>query len=381
MYSEIIVDVNESQTKVALLEDGELVEMYMEHADRQSMTGNIYLGKVEKVVLGLQAVFIDIGYEKSAYLYMDDIINEHPLSSIYDVLTEGQDIVVQVVKEPIGNKGPRVTTNITLPGKYFVLLPYMDYIGVSKKIESQEEQERLKKMVQDIRHKNMGLIIRTDAEGKEKSELIRDFEFLLKLWDNIQNKRNIKSPDILYQDLNLLKRSVRDIFTDKIDKFVINDKNGYEEVREMVQVFCPSWKEKVEFFNKDCNIFQYYNIEGKLNKALGRKVWLKSGGYIVIDRLEALTAIDVNTGKCVYKENLEETVRLVNREAAREIARQIRLRNIGGIIIIDFIDIMNYDQQEAVLNELMHYLKRDRTKTTVMGITRLGLVEMTRKRR
>lgn len=394
MVNEILVDVGLEETRVALLEDKELVEIYIERPYPERLVGNIYRGKVSSVLRGMQAAFIDIGYEKNAFLYVgdavpqkeytdevDEIYHEVKGCSIDEILREGQEITVQVIKEPIGTKGPRVTTHITLPGRHLVLLPNADYTGVSRRIESESERNKLKKTAEKLKPKGMGLIVRTASEGKNAEDFTQDLNFLLKLWETIkQREQSGPVPRCIHRDLNLIYRAVRDLFTWDIDKFIINDRQDYAKVLELVEMISPALKYRVEYFSKNYHLFEYYQIESKIARALSRKVWLKCGGYLVIDRTEALTVIDVNTGKYVGGSNLEDTVLRTNIEAAKEIAKQIRLRDIGGIIIIDFIDMQEHRHQHMVMDALKQALKRDRTKTTVVGMTGLGLIEMTRKK-
>jgi len=394
VLSEIIVDVGIEETRVALLEDNELVELYIERPYPQRLVGNIYRGKVKSVLPGMQAAFVDIGYEKNAFLYVGDAIPQREYSeeddeeyevsrehNIDEILKPGQEITVQVIKEPIGTKGPRVTTNITLPGRNLVLMPKADYIGVSRRIESDAERSKLKAMAEEVKPKGMGLIVRTASEGKTADDFKNDINFLTKLWDTIhQKERSGPVPRCLHRDFNLIHRSVRDLFSWNIDKFVINNRKEYEKVLDLVDMISPSLKTRVEYYNKDYDIFEYYNIESKITRALARKVWLKCGGYLVIDQTEALTVIDVNTGKYIGGNNLEDTVLKTNVDAAKEIAKQLRLRDIGGIIIIDFIDMHEHEHQKMVLDTLKRELKKDRTKTIVVGMTGLGLIEMTRKK-
>ncbi|KXG77048.1 Rne/Rng family ribonuclease [Thermotalea metallivorans] len=388
--NEIIVDSSLNQTRVALMEDRELVEIYVEREDNKRTVGNIYKGRVTNVLPGMQAAFVDIGLEKNAFLYVKDAIPAHMLEdsdvsskdiSIRDVVKNGQEIIVQVMKEPIGTKGARVTTHLTLPGRYLVLMPYVDYIGVSRRIGAEKERERLRGVVEEIKPKNIGVIARTAAEGKEKKELKEDLKFLLKLWQKIDKERHLGfAPRIVYRDLDLLQRTVRDMFTNDIDRFLINDKEKYKYIVDFVDLLSPHLKSRVEYFQSDVDIFDYFQIESMIKNALSRKVWLRSGGYIVIDQTEALTAIDVNTGKYVGSTDLEDTVLKTNIEAAKEIAKQLRLRDIGGIIIVDFIDMGNKEAEKEVLNILEKAIAKDRTKTNILGITQLGLLEMTRKK-
>ncbi len=394
MVNEIIVDVSPGETRVGILEDKELAEIHIERTNHQGLVGNIYRGKVSSVLPGMQAAFIDIGYEKNAFLYVGDAIPKKEYSddeseiscnyeeyNISDILKVGQEITVQVIKEPIGTKGPRVSTHITLPGRNLVLLPNADYIGISRRIENDAERQKLKKIAEKLKPQNMGLIVRTVSEGKEESDFVEDVSFLLKLWAKIKESENKGTvPRCIHKDINLIYRSVRDLFTWDVDKFIINNEKEYNKVLELVEMISPLLKSRVELFQKEYKIFDYYQIETKIERALSRKVWLKCGGYIIIDKTEALTVIDVNTGKFVGESNLEETVLKTNLEATREIAKQLRLRDIGGIVIIDFIDMNNSEHQQLVLDSLKQSLKGDRTKTIVLGMTELGLVEMTRKK-
>lgn len=394
MINEIIIDAGILETRVALLEDKELVEVYIERPYTGRMVGNIYKGKVCSVLPGMQAAFIDIGYDKNAFLYIGDAVPQKEFSeeddedcqdikdyNIDEILRPGQELTVQVIKEPIGSKGPRVTTHITLPGRHIVLLPNADYTGVSRRIENESERNKLRKIAEKLKPKGMGLIVRTASEGKSEDDFSHDLNFLIKLWESIKQREfSGPIPRCIHKDLNLIYRSVRDLFTWDIDRFVINDRTQYTKVLELVDMISPALKYRVEYFSKNYDLFEYYQIESKISRALSRKVWLKCGGYIVVDRTEALTVIDVNTGKYVGNHNLEETVLKTNLEAAGEIAKQIRLRDIGGIIIIDFIDMHEHEHQQMVLDALKHALKRDRTKTTVVGMTGLGLIEMTRKK-
>lgn len=393
MLKEIIADVERDQIRIGVLEDRQLVELYVEKSFNERVVGNIYKGKVANVLPGMQAAFVDIGLTKNAFLYIgdlnnyktgsdnDDFAEEFKKTSIKDILHVGQNVVVQVVKEPIGTKGARVSTNITLPGRYLVLMPTVDYIGISRRIEDEEERQRLRALADEIRPPNMGLIVRTVAQGRGADELKNDIEYLKRLWTNIKMKQKGGSaPRLIYKDMNLLARIVRDIFTSEVNKFYVNTSFGYEKVRELTSLISPVLKDRVSLYLGQEDIFEYFNIESETKRALNRKVWLKSGGYIVIDHTEALTAIDVNTGKFVGSIDLEDTVLKTNIEAAEEIAHQLRLRDIGGIIIIDFIDMNSQEHEKMVLDKLADELKRDRTKAHVLGITNLGLVEMTRKK-
>jgi len=391
---EIIVNTENDETRVAVLEEGVLAELYIERPVAQRLAGNIYKGRVENVLPGMQAAFVNTGLEKNAFLYVADavaarsngedveIFNANKRVSIKDVLRQGQNVIVQITKDPMGTKGARVTTHITLPGRYLVLMPTVDYIGVSRRIENDRERERLKNLAEKLKPRRMGLIVRTVAEGRDEEELRHDVNFLTKLWSKIRGRaRNANAPALLHKDLGLIERIIRDILSLDVDKLIIDSKHEYEKIIDYLDIISPDLKEKVQLFNyRDGAIFDVYGIEAEIEKALKRKVWLKSGGYLVIDHTEALTVIDVNTGKFVGSENLSDTVLKTNLEAAGEIARQIRLRNTGGIIVIDFIDMEVPEHREKVVKALEEALKKDRTKANVLGITQLGLVEMTRKK-
>lgn len=387
---EIVVDVGINETRLALLENKELVELYIERKNNKRIVGNIYKGRVVNVLPGMQAAFVDIGLGKNSFLYIKDAIpQEYQYEefdkfkdiSIKDVVKEGQEIIVQVIKEAIGSKGARVTTHITLPGRYLVLMPYTDYLGVSRRITDEEERERLRNEVKVIKPQNMGIIIRTVAEGKDQEVFNEDINFLLRLWVKIGRQEKLGfAPRIIYKDFDLIAKTLRDIFTKDIDKFIINNKKEYKNALELVDLLSPSLKDRIKLYTDELEIFQYYNIDTQFKNNISRKIWLKSGGYIVIDSTEALTVIDVNTGKYVGSIDLENTVFNTNMEAAREIAKQLRLRDIGGIIIVDFIDMTREDYTKEVLQVLEESLKKDLTKTNVFGITSLGLVEITRKK-
>lgn len=392
---ELIIDVGSRQTRVALLENKELTEIYIERQSNERITGNIYKGKVENVLPGMQAAFVDIGLDKNAFLYVKDALpntyfdeddeNVDPAQykdyQIDELLKAGQEIMVQIIKEPIDTKGARITTHITLPGRYIVLMPTVEYVGISRRIENDEAREKLKKIAEELKPKGMGLIIRTAAEGCTAEDISNDINFLLKLWDNIKQKQKTGiTPRIIHKDMNIVYRTVRDMFTKDIDRLVLNNKEHYEKVRELITMISSHLKSKVEYYNKDYDIFEFYQVESQISKIINRKVWLKCGGYIVIDQTEALTSIDVNTGKFVGTVDLRDTVLKTNVEAAKEIAKQLRLRDIGGIIIIDFIDMPDVAHEGVVLEALKNALKKDRTRTNVLGMTQLGLVEMTRKK-
>ncbi len=402
MYREILIQLIEDEAKVAVLEEGQLVEIYVERGSNERLVGNIYKGVIKNVLPGMQAAFVDIGLEKNAFLYVEDALSNllwpgagdlylseqkpEVLPNIQDIVKEGQEIIVQIAKEPVGSKGARITTKLTLPGRYLVLMPAVDYVGVSRRIEDEGERERLKNLAEEIKQEKMGLIVqmglivRTMAEGAGKEVLSQDLDKLLKMWKRILLRaENTSGAALLHRDLELVERILRDLFSDDIQKLSVNSQSVKEKVIEYLEVIDSNLASKV-FVSDTAKLLEKYAVNQQITEALKRKVWLKNGGYLVIDEAEALTAIDVNTGKFVGSNNLEETVLLTNCEAAKEIARQIRLRNIGGIIIIDFIDMNTEEHREKVLAILDEELKKDKVKAHILGITALGLVEMTRKK-
>ena len=388
MDKKIIVNCDNRATRVAVLENGKLVELYIERPLQHRVVGNLYKGIVANVLPGMQAAFVDIGLERNAFLYVDDIFtefnDENPppaRGEIQKLLKVGEEIMVQVIKEPFGNKGARVTGQVTLPGRYLVLVPGADYVGVSRRVESQVERERLRREAEKLRPENLGLIVRTVAEGVDLEVLEQDLQFLVQLWHRILSRFQQKTaPAIIYQDLALTCRIARDMFVEEFNSFLIDNELEYEKVGEILDYISPHLKSKVVFYRDPQPVFERYGIEKEIEKALEGQVWLKSGGYLVFDETEALTVIDVNTGRYIGRRNLADTILKTNLEAAEEIARQIRLRDIGGIIIVDFIDMSIEEHRQKVLGRLNESIKHDRTKTYVLGLTSLGLVEMTRKK-
>jgi len=399
MSNEIIINVTRQETRVALLEDRVLAEIYIERTKDRGIMGNIYKGKVVKVLPGMQAAFVDIGLEKASFLYVSDVYggmedyeemifqgeelpNSVNLSSqIEDLLSEGQEVLVQVSKEPLGTKGTRITSHISLPGRYLVYMPTVDHVGVSRRIKDERERKRLREVVQGMKPPSGGLIVRTASEGAEPDEIRNDMEFLLRLWSNVQKKKESSAaPSLIHSDLTMVLRVIRDILSPQVSRIVIDSKEEYEDILSFINTYMPKQKCEILLYDKVEPIFDAYGIEMEIDKILGRKVWLKSGGYIVIDMCEALVAIDVNTGRYVGKRNLADTILKTNLEAAKEIAYQLRLRNIGGIIIIDFIDMEREGDREKVFQAFEEALRKDRQKTSIFKISDLGLVEMTRKR-
>ncbi|UCG77592.1 MAG: Rne/Rng family ribonuclease [Nitrospirota bacterium] len=406
MPNDILINVIFDEIRVGLLENGQLVEFYVERIKDASLVGNIYKGRIVKILPGMQSAFVDVGLEKAAFLYVadirtnvedfshifdeeeeqDDDIDTYPNKTkpdlpIEDLVQEGQEILVQVAKDPLGTKGARVTSYITIPGRYLVLMPNLEHIGISRRIIDESERERLKDIVTKIKPPGYGLIVRTASEGATEHELKTDLEFLTLLWENTQSKKEkVSAPSLLYSDLNLVFRSVRDIMNHNIQRVIVDSKDEYDNIFDFVSTYFPRLSDRIQLYDDDEPLFDAYGVELDIARALGRRVWLKSGGYIVIDQTEAMTVIDVNTGKFVGKEDLEDTLLKTNLEAVKEIAYQIRLRNLGGIIIIDFIDMEQVDNREKVFNAIVDAMKKDRAKNTIFNISELGLIQMTRKR-
>ena len=382
MEKKIIVNCDTKDTRVAVLEDDRLVEIYLERPVYQRVVGNIYKGIVENVLPGMQAAFVNIGLERNAFLYVDDVcVKGEGRQPIEKKLRPGEEVLVQVAKEPFGSKGARLTCQITLPGRFIVLMPTVDYIGISRRIDDPKERERLKKITEALRPKGMGLIVRTVAEGADEESLKQDIDFLSGMWLRMQGKMDkIKAPALMHQDLDLIYRIVRDLFTVDINSFAVDTPFEFDKIMETLEYIAPHLKDKVSLYRGKEPVFEFYGIEEEIEKALSNKVWLQCGGYLVIEQMEALTVIDVNTGRYIGKTNLAETILKTNLDAAEEIVRQIRLRDIGGIVIIDFIDMNSEKHQQKVVNKMEEELKKDRTKAHVLGLTSLGLVEMTRKK-
>lgn len=403
MSNDILINVTFDEVRVGLLENGQLVEFYVERKKEASIVGNIYKGKIVKILPGMQSAFVDIGLEKAAFLYVADIRSDlEDYSYIFDeegsridtlsgksrydlhienLVQEGQEILVQVAKDPIGTKGARVTSYITIPGRYLVIMPNLEHIGISRRITGEQERERLKAIVNRIKPANFGLIVRTASEGATEHELRTDLDFLMLIWENIQKrKEKVSAPSLLYSDLDLVFRSVRDFMGQTIHRVIVDSKDEHEKVFDFVMTYFPRLADRIQLYDDDEPLFDAFGVELDITRALGRRVWLRSGGYIVIDQTEAMTVIDVNTGKFVGKEDLEDTILKTNLEAVKEIAYQIRLRNLGGIIIIDFIDMERIENREKVFNAFADAMKKDRAKNTIFNISELGLIQMTRKR-
>ena len=393
MNEEILINVTPRETRVAMVENGVLQELFIERTSRRGLVGNIYRGKVVRVLPGMQAAFIDIGRERTAFLHASDIVGrakaangngpaEKPMENIVDLVHQGQELLVQVVKDPLGSKGARLTTHLSVAARFLVYMPDEDHIGISQKIEDEVERQRLRDLLVELT-KDMGggYIVRTVADGVSEHELRADVEFLLKLWEEIQERSNTCGPGTLvHGDLSLVMRTMRDQVDIDIEKIRIDSRENYEKAKKFAEKFIPEMANRIEYYPGERPIFDLYNIEDEIQKALSRKVQLKSGGYLIVDQTEALTTIDVNTGAFVGHRNLEETIFKTNLEATHAIARQLRLRNLGGIIILDFIDMTDPMHREQVMRALEKNLERDKAKSHICEVSGLGLVEMTRKR-
>ena len=389
---EILIDCNPFQTRVAFLENGRAAELYFERPRKQGAVGDIYLGRVSRVLPGMQAAFVDLGLEKDAFLYVADVRDEweafdfsedeppsRPAPSIDDLLKEGQHVIVQVVKEPMGLKGARVSTNISLPGRLLVYTPFSPKAGISRRIEDEAERERLRTALEAFPGSH-GFIARTAAQGRGKEEFETDRIFLSALWESILSRsRSSRPPALLHGEQDLLLRSLRDLVSEDVEAIRVNDHEAFGRIVDFLHVTEPSLVPRVKLHRKD-SLFDEFGVEAEIEKALKSKVWLKSGGYLVINPTEALVSIDVNTGKFVGKDSLEDTVLAVNLEAVREIVRQIRLRDLGGILVVDFIDLEDEEHRRTLFEAFEAEMKKDRAKSKILQISEFGLVQITRKR-
>lgn len=393
MKEEILINVTPHECRAAVVENGMLQEIMLERAASVGLVGNIYRAKVIRVLPGMQAAFIDIGRERSAFLHAAEILPiseseaiEHDninLPDISELLHLGESITVQVIKDELGTKGARLTTHLTIPSRYLVFMPDNQHIGVSQRIDDEAERERLKSIVAEAQlgEEKFGFIVRTAAEGASKEEILRDAEFLKKIWlTTKQNIRQAKAPSLVYEELDLALRLIRDLVPANVEKVKVDSARVYERVLTFVDEFVPQLKPCVELYKGERPLFDVYNIEEEIEKALNRKVQLKSGGYLIIEQTEAMVTIDVNTGAFVGYRNLEDTIFKTNLEAASVLARQLRLRNLGGMVIIDFIDMKEEEHKRQVLRTLAKSLERDHAKTHISEVSSLGLVQMTRKR-
>lgn len=427
MAKELIINQTINECRAALTENGEIIDYLLDRSGNDDgkntpSVGNIYKGKVLRVLPGMQSAFIDIGHERAAFLYVDDAYlptleeqrkltkkNSTPLNSktiigevipdelstlsetvnmkfkpdlsIEKFIKEGQEIMVQIAKEPISTKGPRVTRHITMAGRHIVYMPFIEHTGVSRRIENEEERDRLKDILETIRPEGKGIIARTVAEGQSYKVLKSDFNMLVKIWkDLLKKSERVKAPSIVHRDLNFIQRVLRDFTDEDVAKIIVDTKENVKEVEKFTSKYLHTMKGKCELYSGEASIFEYYSIDIEIERGIRNKVYLRSGGSLNIDQTEALVSIDVNTGKFVGRKSLEDTIVKTNLEAVKEIAYQLRLRNCGGIIIIDFIDMEKIENQEMVYQSLLEALKKDRAKTNVLPISGLGLVEMTRKR-
>jgi len=383
LSAQLIINYRSYETRVALLEDGRLAELYIERNNFWDILGNIYKGKIVRVLPGIQAAFVDIGTQRTGFLCIQDMPkrDEEDLR-IEDQLYEGQEIVVQVVKSPAKGKGPRLTTNIAIAGRRLVLMPYSSNIGVSKKIKEKEERERLKSIADEIRPDEMGVIVRTISKGTTKEKLQEEMRFLYGLWKDISSKiKSFPAPSLLYREPSITLKAIRDLFTRDVDKLVIDSRGEYKAIMDFINDFAPGLRYCIELYEGSKPIFERYGIEPEIDKLFQQRVPLKSGGFIVIEQTEALTAIDVNTGSYVGEYDVEETALRTNLEAVKEIAYQIRLRNISGLIVIDFIDMEKKANRDKVFSALKDAFNKDKAKTNIQYISNLGLVEMTRERK
>ncbi|APF17826.1 Rne/Rng family ribonuclease [Caldithrix abyssi] len=402
MTKEIIINATNEETRIAILEDGKLVELFVERPEYERMVGDIYKGRVSRVLPGMQAAFIDIGHEQNAFLHFQDfdasyldyfvdyedeehVDKDHYQTErrfdVYRDLKKNQDILVQIIKEPIGTKGCRVTTGIALPGRFLVLIPGKKHIGVSRKIQNPKERRRLKEIARQIMPPNFGLIIRTVAEGKSDKIIRKDLNNLLDTWHKIERKiKRQKAPTLLYKDMGMASSVIRDLFTSDVDRVVVDSRKLMRELSAYIKDVAPHLKEKISYYKGTLPIFDYYNIEKEIEKMENSKVWLRNGAYIVIEQTEALVSIDVNSGKFIGSRDHESNSLKINMEAAREIARQARLRDLGGIIVIDFIDMNEEENRKKLYNELRKEFAKDRSITKIQEISRFGLIEMTRQR-
>jgi ribonuclease G len=406
---EIIINITSLEIRVAMIEDGDLVELLVEREESKRLVGDIYMGRVNAILPGIQAAFVDIGYEKAGFLHANDLspspdslqefdIIEGPRGRgrsresqdkdkkngpppIEKVLQKGQEVLVQVTKEAIGTKGPRLSTQISLPGRFVVYLPNMDYLGVSRKIESRQERARLKNLIARRKPANAAIIARTACAGVDSKQILADINFLHKLWQDVKARSEKgQAPLRIHEEVGLLIGMVRDVMTDDVDRILVDNEREYKQLQQYLKTFSPHLCSRVNHYRDKQPIFDKFNIEREIEKTLDRKIWLKKGGYITIDQTEALVAIDVNTGRYVGKRDQEETILETNLLAAREIPRQLRLRDIGGIIVIDFIDMEKEANRRKVLGELRQNLRKDRSRSKAFAVSDLGLVEVSRKR-
>ncbi len=427
MSDQLIVNVASFETRIAFLEGGVVTELMIERNADRGLVGNIYLGKVQRVLPGMQAAFVELGIGKAAFLYVGDVVRSQPSLDpndaleeqgralgeevvdaeaedksvdpapndtllkqkrrpkerykIEDLLKPGQEILVQVTKDPIGTKGPRISCNISVPGRHVVFMPNYDHVGISRKIGEDEERERLKILLSQKKPPEGGFVARTVSQGVSDEKILLDCEYLVSLWREVQNRvKKINAPALVQPELDILLKCARDMTHESLSRIVIDNEEAYQRTMKFLEIFHQPMCEKVELYERSEPIFESFGVESEIARAMSRKVWLRSGGYLIIDQAEALTVIDVNTGRFVGKRNLEDTIIRTNLEAVREVAYQLRLRNIGGMVIVDFIDMETQGDRDKVLSALIEALKKDRARCNVVKISELGLVEMTRQR-
>jgi ribonuclease G len=401
MSREIVINATKHESRIAVLDEGQVVELWVERTRQRTIVGNIYKGRVTKVLPGMQSAFVDLGLERDAFLYVSDVIEDiedfdtdgedemalddvtpQARPEISDLLREGQEVLVQVSKDTIAGKGARITSHVTLPGRFLVYMPTVNHIGVSRRIENEDERMRLKTMLETIRPPGAGgFIVRTAGEERDEDEFRADLKYLMDLWEQIRRRaEKASAPSAIHNDLDLVLRTIRDVLSPEFKSVWVDDVDQYQRIVEFLNQIQPNLVSRVRLYRREEPIFDEFGIEPEIAKALKSKVWLKSGGYIVINQTEALVAIDVNTGKYVGKRNLEETVFKTNLEAAKEIVRQIRLRDLGGIIVLDFIDMEEPNNRARLFEALEQEIRKDRSKTKILQISEFGLIEMTRKR-
>ncbi|OVE77578.1 hypothetical protein BVX98_02325 [bacterium F11] len=379
---QILASASSDEVVVAIMENDRLAEILIDRhgSGGQKVVGNIYKGRVENVLPGISSAFVDVGQEKNAYLYITDILNNENEKNVDKLLRKGDPILVQVAKEAIGTKGMKVTMDLTLPGRYLILMPMNKNVGVSRQIEEFSERERLRKIVESLKPPG-GVIVRTEAEGADERALRREMRYLARLWENVKKRSEKLNKGLVHKELGLTFQIIRDMFTEDVDSFLLDNRQEYEDVRGFVEMLAPELAERVRLYQNTTPLFRAFNIDDEVQRLHGPRVDLPSGGHIVIQEAESLCAIDVNTGKFTGKSSQEETVTATNMEAAVEVIKQLRLRNIGGIVVIDFIDMKRRRNRERVTHTLARAAKNDHAKIKILPITRLGLVEMTRERR
>lgn len=396
MEKQIIINSGISETRIAIIESNILAELFLERPENERTVGDIYLGKVVNVVKGMRAAFVDIGQKQDAFLHFSDVGETFSTISAMidsgeqthledhipvDKIKVGQEILVQIIKEPISSKGSRITTEVSIPGRFCVLVPDSKLVGVSRKLDNMKERRRLKKIAHTLKPPGFGLIVRTVAEGKNFEVLKTDVQLLIKTWERIQGRiKKLKPPNLAYKDMGMTSSVIRDLFTKDVVRLVVDSRKLYRDITSYLKDVAPNLVDKVEFYNKKTPIFDSFSIESEIEKSLARKVWLKSGGYVIFDHTEALVAIDVNSGKYIGRKDHEENSLKINLEASREIARQLRLRDMGGIIINDFIDMHFEENKRRLYEEFKRELKKDRAQTNIAPISEFGIIEMTRER-